>query len=67
MDVFNVDSEFVEERGGWSMVYDEKTGTTVFFNRETGELQEMRPKGWVKMCAERISRLESPRPPSPYF
>ena len=47
--------EFVESRGEWSMIYDELTGATVFFNEATGKLSEYHPSGWVKMLVGRLS------------
>ena len=55
METTNSGFEFVESRGEWSMIYDELTGATVFFNEATGKLSEYHLSGWVKMLVGRLS------------
>ena len=48
--------EINDRRGDWMMIHDDTTGTTLYYNSKTLEFGTHRPKGWVKMLAQRFNR-----------
>ena len=48
-----------EVHGAWLVLYDEVMARTVYFNRNTGDCQLERPRGWVRMLQERFNNSEA--------
>ena len=48
--VFSVDES--QSRGEWSVMVEDTSGRTVYFNRRTKQVLGQRPKGWVRMLAD---------------
>jgi len=48
-----------EVHGAWLVLYDEVMSRTVYFNRNTGDCQLERPRGWVRMLQERFNNSEA--------
>ena len=53
LDIATLESRFTvdksQSRGEWSVMVDDNSGDTVYFNRRTKQILGQRPKGWVRI------------------